>query len=81
VVVVSSCLWDIARLARHEPEAVSGPELAPGLLAAWAVNFTQVVALARATFPEVRQYAVMVVARSVCCWCQAAGMRLLMCQG
>jgi hypothetical protein len=57
VVVVSSCLWDIARLARHEPEAVAGPELAPNLLAAWAANFTQVVALARTTFPEVRPLA------------------------
>ena len=53
-VAVASALWDVARLVRHEPQRVSGPELSAELLQEWVANFTGMVEYAKEVFPEVR---------------------------
>lgn len=54
LLVLGSCLWDIARMASHEPALLEGQELSPALLAAWQANFTRAAAYARQAFPQVR---------------------------
>ena len=51
---MASSLWDLARLAAHEPSLVEGPALGPELLEGWQANLTRVVAAARQVFPQVR---------------------------
>jgi len=53
LVSVSSLLWDLARLSRHEQAAVASPVLSPALVNSWMANFTAVIGHARTTFPTV----------------------------
>jgi hypothetical protein len=53
IVVVSSLLWDIARVSFFEPKVVAGPELSLPFLEQWADNYTKMVEYARAKLPKV----------------------------
>jgi hypothetical protein len=51
--MVSSLLWDVARLYSHEPQQVAGEQLPMAVIESWIQNYTEVVAYAKKAFPEV----------------------------
>ncbi len=56
VVVVSSMLWDLARMHFFEPELVEGQDLGLDVLQAWVRNFTTVVEYAKRALPQVSRH-------------------------
>ncbi|KAG1665225.1 hypothetical protein FOA52_011413 [Chlamydomonas sp. UWO 241] len=51
VVVVSSTLWDLARMSTYEPHLVSTPELPLSTLSGWATNYSALVGYAKEVIP------------------------------
>ncbi|GAX85229.1 hypothetical protein CEUSTIGMA_g12649.t1 [Chlamydomonas eustigma] len=57
IVMVSSLLWDVARLYAHEPQQVAGEQLALAVIESWIQNYTEAVSYAKKVFPEAGLYA------------------------
>jgi hypothetical protein len=57
LVVVASCLWDVARMAAHEPALLAGPALSADTLDGWSRNLTAALGAVRAAFPAARGFA------------------------